>query len=74
MKCAICQHGPTEIGATTVIFEHEDTTLVFKQVPAESCINCGEEYISAEVNSTLLSVAGAELNKGVTVEILRYAA
>ncbi len=74
MKCAICKHGTTATGFTTVVLEKDDTTLVFKQVPAEICINCGEEYISSAINATLLSVAGREVNKGVTLEVLRYAA
>lgn len=74
MRCAICKHGTTTAGFTSVVLERNDATLVFKQVPAEICANCGEEYISAEVNAALLSVAGAEMNKGVTLEVLRYAA
>ena len=46
MKCAICQNGKTEKGNTTVVLERDQTTLVYKNVPANICYNCGEEYIS----------------------------
>ena len=55
-------------------FGKDESTLVFQKVPAEICTNCGEEYISSLINATLLSLAREELNKGVTLEVLRYAA
>lgn len=74
MKCAICRNGRTEKGSTTVTLEQGHTTLVFQHVPAEICNNCGEEYLSAEVNRVLLGHARKETAKGVTLEVLRYAA
>ena len=74
MKCAICRNGITEEGYTTVVLERDQTTLVFKRVPAEICNNCGEEYISSEVNKALLRHARKELNRGVTLEMLNFAA
>jgi YgiT-type zinc finger domain-containing protein len=50
MKCAICRHGYTESGFTTVTLERKQTTLVFKQVPAEICENCGEVYLNSQIN------------------------
>ncbi|MBF0103098.1 MAG: YgiT-type zinc finger protein, partial [Desulfobacterales bacterium] len=49
------------------------TTLVFKHVPAQICSNCGEEYISSEINSAILTRAREELHKGITLEMLRFA-
>ena len=74
MKCAICRNGITEEGYTTVVLERDQTTLVFKRVPAEICSNCGEEYISLEVNKALLRHARKELNRCVTLEMLNFAA
>jgi YgiT-type zinc finger domain-containing protein len=72
MKCAICRHGYTESGFTTVTLERHQTTLVFKQVPADICENCGEVYLSSEINQTLLKQAEKELQRGVFLEILNY--
>ncbi|MBI5141029.1 MAG: type II toxin-antitoxin system MqsA family antitoxin [Nitrospirae bacterium] len=73
MKCAICRNGATESGHTTVVLENDRTTLVFKNVPAEICNNCGEEYISSDTNKALLNHARAELSRGITLEMLSYA-
>ncbi len=74
MKCAICQNGVTAEGYVTIVLERDQTTLVFKRVPAQICDNCGEEYISAEVNKVLLSRAREELRRGVVLEMLNFAA
>ncbi|MEA1968873.1 MAG: type II toxin-antitoxin system MqsA family antitoxin [Thermodesulfobacteriota bacterium] len=74
MKCAICKNGFTEQGFTTVVLEHDNTTLVFKRVPAKICDNCGEEYISSDVNKKLLNHAREEINRGITLELLEFAA
>ena len=74
MKCAICRNGNTEDGYATVILERDKTTLVFKHVPAKICDNCGEEYISSDVNKTLLRHAREELKRGITLEMLDFAA
>ncbi|MHC1724513.1 MAG: type II toxin-antitoxin system MqsA family antitoxin [Syntrophobacteraceae bacterium] len=74
MKCAICQSGVTVEGYATIVLEKDQTTLVFKRVPAEICENCGEEYISEEVNKALLLRAREELERGVVLEMLNFAA
>ena len=72
MKCAICVGGKTEKGFSTVLLEKDETVLVFKKVPSEICENCGEEYISSEVNRSLLRHARDELNRNVTLEMLNF--
>jgi YgiT-type zinc finger domain-containing protein len=74
MKCAICKHGETHSGKVTVVLEKNETTLIFKNVPAEICENCGEEYLSSEVNNNLLQKANEAAKKGVDLEMLKYAA
>jgi len=74
MQCAICQHGTLEEGFTTVVLERGETTLIFKDVPARVCDNCGEEFVSAEVNETLLRRAEEALSRGTTLEMHRFAA
>ena len=74
MKCAICLNGTTTDGHTTIVLEREQTTVVFKKVPALICDNCGEEYVSAEVNEALLSQARTEWERGITLEMLDFAA
>lgn len=74
MKCAICRNGHTVNGQTTVVLERDSSILVFKDVPAEICENCGEEYLSEETNRTLLKKAEEAVDRGVELELLRFAA
>ncbi len=74
MKCVICRNGHTEDGFTSVVLEQANTILVFKKVPAQICNNCGEEYISSEVNRKLLNHARDEMNRGITLELIEFAA
>jgi YgiT-type zinc finger domain-containing protein len=62
MKCVICRNGITEEGYTSLVLERDQTTLVFKSIPAQICHNCGEEYISSEVNKELLNSANRGYN------------
>jgi len=74
MKCAICRNGNTGEGFTTVLLERDQTILVFRNVPAKICENCGEEFISSQVNRTLLQQARSEMERGIILEILEFAA
>lgn len=74
MKCVICKNGQTVPGTTTVFLNREDTAVIFKNVPADICENCGEYYLSGEVTRKLLEKAEDSAEKGVEVEIRRYAA
>ena len=74
MKCAICRHGTTTEGYTTIVLERDQTTVVFKKVPAQICDKCGEEYISAAVNTALLRQAEEEWERGILLEMLNFAA
>ncbi|MMZ67223.1 hypothetical protein D1872_297820 [compost metagenome] len=72
MKCTICKHGETVEGFTTVTLEKNGTTIVFKQVPALVCDNCGEKYINDEVTKALLTKAQEIVKSGVEVDIRHY--
>ncbi len=74
MKCAICKNGHTSKGRITAVLDNDQTTLVFKNVPAEICDNCGEEYVSSETNRKLLQLAMEASDRGISLELLSYAA
>ncbi len=74
MKCVICKHGETRPGETTVTLQRGESTLVFKNVPADICPNCGEYYLSEETTSRVMEKAKEAVRKGAIVEILLYAA
>jgi YgiT-type zinc finger domain-containing protein len=72
MKCVICKHGETVDGFTSIILEKNGATIVFQQVPALVCDNCGEKYIDGKVTSSLLLKANEIIAGGVKVEIRNY--
>jgi len=74
MNCVICKLGQTHPGLTTLVLEREDTTLVFKGVPAQICENCGEAYLDDTTSANLLAVAEQAVQAGVQVEIRHYTA
>jgi len=57
MKCVVCKSGETRRGTTTVTFERDGLTLVMKEVPAEICMNCGEDYVDEAVARDILALA-----------------
>jgi YgiT-type zinc finger domain-containing protein len=42
------EDGETESGTTKVAFTRDETTIVIRDVPAQICTTCGEEYVDAE--------------------------
>jgi len=74
MKCSICKTGETQPGYTVVTLTKEEFVIVFKDVPAEICQNCGEEYVNEKTSSTLLSIANDSFEKGVMVDIRDFKA
>lgn len=48
--------------------------MIFKEVPAEICDNCGEYYLTEEISGKILKYAEEAAQKGAEVEILKFAA
>jgi len=74
MKCVVCKQAGTHPGVTTVTFERGDSTFVVREVPAQVCPNCGEDYVDAKVTADLLRSAEDLSRAGTQVDIRRYAA
>jgi len=74
MKCVICKHGETKLGVATVTLQRYESTLIFKNVPADICENCGEYYLNEDISQRILLDAEEAVKKGAEVEILRFAA
>ncbi len=68
----ICKHGETKVGSTTITLEKEGSTIVFKEVPAQVCDNCGETYIDDAITKKLLQKAREIIKSGVEVDIRKY--
>ena len=74
VKCFVCKQGETEPGKATVTLERDGLTLVIKDVPAEVCNNCGEEYVDETVVEELLKTAEEVAQSGAEVDIREYMA
>ena len=72
MKCVICKHGETKKGTATVTLEKNNSTIVFKEVPAHICDNCGEKYIDEITTKELLKKVRDIVKNGVEVDIRKY--
>ena len=73
MKCVICKHGDTESSTTTLTLEREGAVVVFKEVPAQVCTNCGEAYVDETISEKLLGVAEQCIRDGVEIDVRKYA-
>lgn len=74
MKCVICKHGETSPGLVTVTLQRKETTVIFKNVPAEVCNNCGEYFLDEKITERLTTQARNAVKDGAEVEILRFVA
>lgn len=74
MDCVICKQGKTKAGYVTVTLQRDNSTIIFKEVPADVCENCGEYYLTEDITAKLLKRAEAAVKNGAEVEILKFAA
>ena len=72
MKCVMCKTGNLAPGTKTVLLEKEATILVFKQVPALVCDQCGEGYTDEDVTDRLLRFVEEEAKKGPREDFVQY--
>ena len=69
MKCVICKQGETQPGHTTATLERGQMVLVFRNVPAQVCANCGEAYVSEKITAQLLEEAEKAVQARVQVDV-----
>jgi YgiT-type zinc finger domain-containing protein len=72
MNCVICKNGETKLEKVTVTLERNGMTFVFKEVPADVCENCGEQYLSEVVTKNLMSLANKSAQNGTEISVQRY--
>ena len=66
------QTRDTKEGTTTVTFDRDGMTLVVKDVPAQICTNCGEDYVNEHVAHEILTLAEHMAKSGALVDVRRY--
>jgi len=70
MECVICKHGSAKQGFATITLERDNAIVVFKNVQALVCENCGDFYLTTETTNMLFDMASLSLEKGVEFEII----
>jgi len=70
MECVICKNGTMKADFVTFTLERGNVIVVFKNVPALVCENCGDFYLTSETTTLLLQKANQTLTKGVEFEII----
>ncbi|OGA00121.1 MAG: hypothetical protein A2Z64_06450 [Betaproteobacteria bacterium RIFCSPLOWO2_02_67_12] len=74
MKCVVCKQADTQSGVTTVTLQRGEATFVVREVPAQVCPNCGEDYVDANVAAELLRASEDLSRAGAQLDVRRYAA
>ena len=74
MKCVLCETGTLKKGKTTVTLTKGDSIVIFKQVPALICDQCGHYNLESATAKQLLKLAHEALKKGTELEIINLKA
>ena len=53
-------------------FRKRNSTIVFKDVPANICDNCGEKYVNDNITKDLLKKANELIKNGMEVDIRKF--
>lgn len=72
MKCVICKHGEMKAGTTTITFDRDGMTLVGKDIPAQVCTNCGEDYVDEQVAREILALAEHTAQSRAQIDVRKY--
>lgn len=72
VTCVICKSGIPEAGTTTVTLERGKALIVFRQVPATICPNCGERYLDEGVVDQVYRAADEAARAGVKVDVREF--
>ncbi|MDQ6958793.1 MAG: type II toxin-antitoxin system MqsA family antitoxin [Mariprofundaceae bacterium] len=70
----MCRAYKAGKGAVTVPLVRGETTVIFKNVPADVCQNCGEYYLDETTTQNLLEYAEEAVKRGAEIEVIRLAA
>lgn len=70
-KCPVCG-GKKESGTTVYSVDIDDCLIVVRNVKAEICSQCGEEWFDDETARELEKITQSALDKRHQVEILAF--
>ncbi len=71
MKCVVCKIGTTNKDKASFTVEKDGAFLVFSNVDADVCDNCGEAYFNGTTARKLQAKAEEEFRKGKEIELVK---
>jgi YgiT-type zinc finger domain-containing protein len=71
MECVICKNGTTIKGFATITLERNGSVIVFKNVAADVCDNCGEYYLDEATSKQVLKQANQSIENGAEFEVCK---
>jgi YgiT-type zinc finger domain-containing protein len=72
--CPTCKNGTLKPGTATVTVERAGALIIFREVPADVCDNCGAYFLSEQTSTELYKKADEAVKKGAQVEIMKLSA
>lgn len=72
MKCPICKFGEMKDGVTQVVLTRGKATVIFRNVPARICDDCGEYYLDEATAKDIYGRADYCFTSGQEVAIIEY--
>ena len=74
MRCIVCKNGSTEPGLVTVTVDKRTTVVVIRDVPANVCSTCGEEYIDADTMREIEKLVKSAQKAGMNIAVQQFKA
>lgn len=74
MNCIVCKKGVTQPGKTTVTIDKAQTVVVIRDIPAQVCTTCGEEYIDADTMRDLEKLVATAQKAGLNIAVQKFKA
>lgn len=74
MECTVCKNGEYKEGHTSTMFDKNGSIVIFKNVPALICDNCGAKLFDARVSAELLKQAKEARKNGAELEVINHRA
>lgn len=72
--CAGCGSNTVKSGHTAYVIDRDGSVAVVREVPADICLQCGEEYFAAETAQAVYDQAEHLLAGGDEVAVTTFAA
>jgi YgiT-type zinc finger domain-containing protein len=74
MKCIVCKTGTTQAGTATISIDKGTTIVVIRNVPAEICSLCGEEYLDTNTMKEIEALVVSAQKAGINIAVQQFKA